>query len=136
MKRWTLAKITKTEVQASVAEMRSSGVPDSAIRRRFSVFRSVMVGVVEAEPIVKSLWRGANLPKDRRGEIEVLTPEEVAQLAEAIPAWCRSWVWTAAYFGAALVRDGRPSTARCRPIAATDHRAPASRRGGFHVQGL
>jgi integrase len=94
-----LAKITKTEVQAWVAEMRASGVPDSAVLRRFSVSRSVMVGAIEDDRIVKSPCRGVNLPQVRRAEIDVLTPEEIVQLAGAMPAWCRSWVWTAAYTG-------------------------------------
>jgi hypothetical protein len=54
-----LAKVTKTEVQAWVAEMRASGVPDSAVRRRFSVFRSVMLGAVNDERLVKSPCRAA-----------------------------------------------------------------------------
>jgi len=94
-----LAKITKTEVQAWVAEMNASGVPASAVRRRYSVFRSVVVGAVEDERLAKSPLNGVKLPKERRSEIEVLTPEEVAQLAAAMPVWCRSWVWTAAYTG-------------------------------------
>ena len=94
-----IAKITKTEVQAWVAEMNAGGLPASAVRRRYSVFRSVMTGAVEDERLVKSPCRGVKLPEDRRAEIEVLTPEEVAKLAAAMPAWCRSWVWTAAYTG-------------------------------------
>ncbi len=92
-------KFTKTEVQAWIAEMRTSGVRDSAVLPRFSVFRSVMVGAVEDERIVKSPCRGVNLPQVRRAEIEVLTPEEVKQLADAMAQWCRSWVWAAAYTG-------------------------------------
>ena len=94
-----LAKITKTEVQAWVAEMRSSGVPDSAVRRRFSVFRAVMTGAVEDERLVKSPCVGVKLPEVRRSDIEVLTPEEVARLAAAMPEWCRSWVLVAAWSG-------------------------------------
>ena len=29
----------------------------------------------------------------------MLTAEEVAELAGAMPEWCRSWVWVAAYSG-------------------------------------
>ncbi len=94
-----LAKITKTEVQAWVAEMRASGVPDSAVRRRFSVFRSVMTGAVEDERLVKSPCAGVRLPEVRRGDIEVLSPEEVAELAATMPEWCRSWVLVAAWSG-------------------------------------
>jgi integrase len=94
-----LAKITKTEVQAWVAEMRAGGVPDSAVRRRFSVFRAVMTGAVEGERLVKSPCAGVKLPEVRRSDIEVLTPEEVAELAAAMPEWCRSWVLVAAWSG-------------------------------------
>ena len=94
-----LAKITKTEVQAWVAEMRSIGIPDSAVRRRFSVFRAVMTGAVEGERLVKSPCAGVKLPEVRRSDIEVLTPEEVAELAGAMPKWCRSWVLVAAWSG-------------------------------------
>ncbi len=95
-----LAKITRTEVQAWVAEMRASGgTPDSAVRRRFSVFRAVMTGAVEGERLVKSPCMGVKLPEVRRSDIEVLTPEEVTQLANAMPKWCRSWVLVAAWSG-------------------------------------
>ncbi len=57
-----------------------------------------MTGAVEAE-LVKSPCAGVRLPEVRRGDIEVLTPEEVAQLATAMPAWCRSWVLVAAWSG-------------------------------------
>ena len=69
-----LVKISKTEVQAWVAEMRASGIPDSAVRRRFSVFRAVMTGAVEGERLVKSPCMGVKLPEVRRSDIEVLTP--------------------------------------------------------------
>ncbi|HVC15444.1 MAG TPA: site-specific integrase [Acidimicrobiales bacterium] len=97
--RHQLAKITRTEVQAWIADMRAAGVPDSAIRRRFSVFRKIMADAVADERIVKSPCRGVTLPQVRRLEIVVLTAEEVAQLAAAMPAWCRSFVWVAAYTG-------------------------------------
>jgi integrase len=97
--RRALAKITKTEVQSWVAEMRRDGVPDSGVRRRFSVFRAVMTGAVEDERLVKSPCKGIRLPEVGRGEIEVLSPEEVSQLAAVMPEWCRSWVWVAAWSG-------------------------------------
>jgi integrase len=94
-----LVKISKTEVQAWIAEMRASGVPDSAVRRRFSVFRAVMTGAVEGERLVKSPCVGVKLPEVGRSDIEVLTPQEVTKLAEVMPEWCRSWVLVAAWSG-------------------------------------
>jgi integrase len=94
-----LSKITRSEVQAWVAEMRADGVPDSAVRRRYSVFRKVMGDAVADERIVKSPCREIALPQDKRLDIKVLTAEEVAKLAAAMPVWCRSFVWVAAYTG-------------------------------------
>ena len=94
-----LAKITKTEVQAWVAEMNASGIPASAVRRRYSVFRKIMSDAVSNEKIARTPCRGISLPQVRRGEITVLDPDEIAELAAAMPAWCRVWVWMAAYTG-------------------------------------
>ena len=58
-----------------------------------------MTGAVADERLVKSPCRDVKLPKVGRGDIEVLTPAEVAQLADAMPKWCRSWVLVAAWSG-------------------------------------
>ncbi|MGO9457604.1 MAG: tyrosine-type recombinase/integrase [Acidimicrobiales bacterium] len=94
-----LAKIGRADVQAWIAEQRAASVPASAIRRRFSVFRKVMGDAVTDERIAKSPCRDIALPQDRLLDIEVLTAEEVAKLAAAMPEWCRSFVWVAAYTG-------------------------------------
>lgn len=94
-----LAKITPRDVRAWVSEMQAAGVPASSIRRRFSVFRKVMGDAVAMEMLAKSPCRGVTPPPDTKLEITVLSAAEVAELAEAMPAWCRSWVWVAAYTG-------------------------------------
>lgn len=58
-----------------------------------------MADAVADERLAKSPCRGIALPQDRRLDLEVLTAKEVAKLAAAMPAWCRSFVWVAAYTG-------------------------------------
>jgi integrase len=94
-----LAKITPRDVRAWLAEMTAAGEGASAIRRRFSVFRKILNDAVAMDMLARTPCRGVTPPADTRGEIKVLTAGEIAQLAEAMPAWCRSWVWTAAYTG-------------------------------------
>jgi integrase len=79
--------------------MQASGIPASSIRRRFSVFRKVMGDAVAMEMIARSPCRGVRPPADTKLDITVLSAEEIAELAAAMPAWCRSWVWVAAYTG-------------------------------------
>jgi len=94
-----IAKITPRDVRAWLSEMAAAGVPASSIRRRFSVFRKVMGDAVAMEMIVRSPCRGVTPPPDTRLDITVLSAAEVAELAAAMPAWCQSWVWVAAYTG-------------------------------------
>jgi integrase len=79
--------------------MQAAGVPASSIRRRFSVFRKIMGDAVAMEMIVKTPCRGVTPPPDTRLDITVLSAQEVAELAEAMPEWCRTWVWFAAFTG-------------------------------------
>jgi len=94
-----LAKITPRDVRAWLSEMQASGIPASSIRRRFSVFRKVMGDAVAMDMIARTPCRGVTPPADTRLDITVLSAAEVGQLAAAMPAWCQSWVWVAAYTG-------------------------------------
>jgi integrase len=94
-----LAKITPRDVRAWLSEQQSSGVRASAIRRRFSVFRKIMNDAVANEMLARTPCRGVKAPADKASDIEVLTAGEVAELAAAMPAWCRMWVYFAAYTG-------------------------------------
>jgi integrase len=97
--RTPIAKIMPRDVRAWLSEMQAAKIPASSIRRRFSVFRKVMGDAVAMEMIARTPCRGATPPPDTKLDITVLTSAEVAQLAAAMPKWCRSWVWTAAYTG-------------------------------------
>jgi len=97
--RYQLVKITPRDVRAWVSEMQAAGVPVSAIRRRFSVFRKIMGDAAAMEMIIRSPCLGVELPAEQKLEIKVLTAPEVAELAAVMPAWCRSWVYVAAYTG-------------------------------------
>jgi integrase len=79
--------------------MIAADVPASAVRRRFSVFRKIMGDAVTMEMIARTPCRGVTPPADTRSEIRVLEASEVAELAAAMPKWCRTWVWVAAYTG-------------------------------------
>lgn len=97
--RTALARITPRDVRAWLSEMQASGIPASSIRRRFSVFRKVMGDAVAMEMIVKTPCRGVTPPADTRLDITVLSASEVAELAAAMPTWCSTWVYFAAYTG-------------------------------------
>jgi integrase len=94
-----LAKITPRDVRAWLSEMQASGIPASSIRRRFSVSRKVVGDAVAMDMIVRTPCRGVTPPADTRLDITVLSATEVAQLATAMPTWCQTWVWVAAYTG-------------------------------------
>ena len=94
-----LAQIRPLHVRGWLAEMSASGVPVSAIRRRFSVFRKIMGDAVAMEMIAGSPCRGVTPPTEEKLEIRVLSAVEVAELAAAMPKWCRTWVYVAAYTG-------------------------------------
>ncbi len=97
--RTPIAKITPRDVRAWLSEMQAAKIPASSIRRRFSVFRKVMGDAVLMEMIARSPCRGVTPPPETKLDITVLTSAQVAQLAAAMPKWCQSWVWTAAYTG-------------------------------------
>src|SRR5581483_9212435 len=88
-----LAKITPRDVRAWVSEMQGSGIPASSVRRRFSVFRKIMSDAVAMDMIARTPCRGVKPPADTKLDITVLAPDEIANLAAAMPEWCRSWVW-------------------------------------------
>jgi integrase len=94
-----IAKLSPRDVRAWIAEMLAAGEAQSAVRRRFSVFRKIMNDAVAMEMIGRSPCRGVVPPADTRGDIRVLTADEVTELADAMPVWCRTWVWVAAYTG-------------------------------------
>jgi integrase len=58
-----------------------------------------MGDAVAMEMIARSPCRGVKPPADTKLDITVLSAEEIAELAAAMPEWCRSWVWVAAYTG-------------------------------------
>jgi len=92
-------RIDRTTVQAWVAGMNADGVPASGVRRRYSILRKILADAVEDERIAKTPCRKIVLPPVNRREITVLTEGEIAKLAAAMPKWCRSWVYVAAYSG-------------------------------------
>jgi integrase len=94
-----LGRIDRTTVQAWVAGMNADGVPASGVRRRYSILRKILADAVEDERIAKTPCRKIVLPPVNRREITVLTEGEIAKLAAAMPKWCRSWVYVAAYSG-------------------------------------
>jgi hypothetical protein len=71
--------------------LRDAGRQDPSVEhpRRFSVFDKVMVDAVVMELIARSPARGVTPPPDTKLDITVLTSPEVAQLAAAMPKWCR-----------------------------------------------
>ena len=97
--RLALANISPREVRAWLAEMQAEGLPASTIRRRFSVFRKITGDAVAMDMLSRTPCRGVKPPAENRRDITVLSAEELGELAAAMPEWCRTWVWFAAFTG-------------------------------------
>ena len=124
------------DVRAWLSEMQAEGIPASSIRRRFSVFRKVMGDAVAMEMIVKTPCRGVTPPADTRLDITVLSAEEVSELAAAMPAWCRTWVYFAAYTGLRWSEMVGLARSRHRPLTPGGHCAAADRGSRLPLRGV
>lgn len=94
-----LASITAIDVRAWMAEQLAAGLGASRINRRYRLLRQILNSAVETDRIAKNPCRAAKPPPVPRNEMRFLTEDEVAELAEAIHPWYRTWVYFAAYTG-------------------------------------
>ena len=83
-----------------VARLVAAGYVTSTIRGVFNTCAQVFAQAVDDGVIARSPCAGVSLPEDRRREeTHFLTPEQVADLADAIHPRFRALVYTAAYTG-------------------------------------
>jgi integrase len=94
-----VAEISPTDVRAWIAELEAAGLAPTTIRKCYQLVARVFDDAVEDGRIAVSPCRRIPLPKDERAKPQLLTPEQVDSLAEALPARYRALVVTAAYTG-------------------------------------
>jgi integrase len=94
-----VAEVAPTEVRAWIAALEDAGLAPTTIRKCYQLLARVFDDAVEDGRVAISPCRRIPLPKDERPEPQLLTPEQVDSLAEALPARYRALVVTAAYTG-------------------------------------
>ena len=122
-----------------VARLVAAGYVTSTMGGVFNTCAQVFAQAVDDGVIARSPCAGVSLPEDRRREeTHFLTPEQVADLADAIHPRFRALVYTAAYtglpgslrpaLGLLLVTKVRsePCALKCRLRALPARRAPCS----------
>jgi integrase len=71
----------------------------ASVHRAFRLLRRIMNVAVQSEVIARSPCTGVRPPSVPRNEMRFCSPEEVADLADAIDPWYGCLVFTAAYTG-------------------------------------
>ena len=95
-----LAKITSTEVRTFVAEMLAASTHSPAtVRKVGQILAKVMSSAVDAGLIGRSPCTGVRLPAEGSRQMRFLDPDEIEELADAMPEHYRPLVFTAAYAG-------------------------------------
>jgi integrase len=95
----SLATITNTEVKAWVARLDATGLAPATVRKCYQLLARVMGEAVESGFIAVSPCRRVALPRAETQDATLLTPEQVAALANAIRPRYRALVLCAAYTG-------------------------------------
>ncbi len=96
-----LSAITRMDVRAWIAELQAARLAPTTVRKCFQLAAQVMDEAVEQKLISASPCRGkkVELPVDERPERPLVSPQQVAALAEAIEPRYRALVLTAALTG-------------------------------------
>lgn len=94
-----MAKIAPLDVRAWLAGLAASDVSTASAHRAFRLLRRIMNVAVQSEVIARSPCTGVRPPPVPRNEMRFCTPEEVADLADAVDPFYRCLVLTAAYTG-------------------------------------
>lgn len=94
-----LGSVTPTDVQGFVADLEAKGLAASTIRQCYLLVGGLFSSALESDIIVRTPCRGIKLPQESKTEMRFLTPDEVADLADAIDERYRAFVLTAAYAG-------------------------------------
>jgi integrase len=93
-----IGSVTRGDVQALVNEWAESAAPRT-VRRRFGVLSSVFIFAAESDWVGRSPARGIKLPAATTTRSTKLTPDQVADIAEATALEFRPMVWLGAMLG-------------------------------------
>jgi len=95
----TVGRITAAEVQAWLAEMHRTKLSPNTVAKAYRCLSGAMDGAVDAGLIARSPCTLKGAGTERHAEMQVATPEQVAELATAVgPRW-EALVFAAAYSG-------------------------------------
>ncbi len=96
-----LARIRPTHLRQMVASLSADGKAPATVRKAYQIANLILNQAVLDDKIVRTPARGVKLPslRDSESEIRFLSPDEVAQLHEAIDARYRVAVSLGAYAG-------------------------------------
>jgi len=94
-----LAAISPEVVRRWIADQAARGVSPTQANKRFRILRRILNVAVETDHLVKNPCKGIRAPEIPHQEMQFLTAVEVRDLAEAMPDWCRVWVYFAAETG-------------------------------------
>jgi integrase len=94
-----LAAIRQREVRAWVADLATTELAASTVRKTYHLLGKVLAAAVDAGMIAQSPCQRVPLPKIEREEMRFLTPAEIARLADAIRPSYRALVLVGAYGG-------------------------------------
>lgn len=99
-----LGRVSRADVQGWVRDLSDRGVGDRklaprTVRECYRVLGGIMAAAVEQRLIAERPCRKVALPRVDRQERRFLSPDEVEQLIQAVPALHRALVYSAAYLG-------------------------------------
>ena len=95
-----LGSVTRTDVQAFVAEVQAKGLAASTVRQCYLLVAGVYSSAVESDLITRSPCRRIHLPKVDQEEMRFLDQDEVSALIDAMDPRYPALIATAAYTGA------------------------------------
>lgn len=93
-----IGAVTPTEVQALVNQWAGT-IGARSVRRAYGVVHALFAYAVEMEWLARSPWRRVKLPRVDPTTRRLPEPEELAALADALPAEYRIAVWLGAVLG-------------------------------------
>jgi integrase len=94
-----LGRLEPLRIQAWLADLLADGMAPSSVHRKYRLLRRLLQVAVDKGVLVRNPCAGVEPPRVELNEMRFLTPGEVAALAEAIDAWFRPLVYTAAETG-------------------------------------
>lgn len=94
-----LAQIERVHIQAWVADLMKKGAGPGTVRNAYRILARVMGEAERSRMIARTPATKVPLPKSQRGEMHVLTPEEIDRLADSVYPRYRALILTAGFTG-------------------------------------